>query len=597
MPKKISQMTAASTPDGSELVPIVQGGASRRTTMNAFFDTATLYVPAGTGAIDRTPQAKMREFVTPEDFYLAADADSGGMIQRALNTIGTTSCGVRFNPATTYSVSTTLTVTSKNNFQLWGAGRITQTATATPTLTLTSCTEFEIHGMYFYGYGSDFNAAAETSGRGIRLDSCSNFSVHHNTFKNHGSAAVNCVGGCASFSVSDNNIYGTHGITTSIVTDDNYQFGVYVQSGASLASPCTDFEVSRNKITKVAQGVRVEPGCTRYACHHNLIYDIKGQHGFYLNGTVFSIGGNVLRTIAKIGIKAQSYQGGAVNEAIVAATISGNTVHTCESGITVEKTSSAANNPSSVTIVGNTIAAAENDGYGIYAADVTGLTITGNTTQGGAHGIIATAVTAGRGCGGRISNNHCTDAYWAAINAYVYEFLSITDNIVVRPCLAAAAGDSKQNPFFISSSTTSYRTQFSGNVLLTSTSTGVVSGARIGVVDLWLGDNDLEALAVSTTGVTVRKRTPFADFVGSSALTGLGPILDGDSLEKTVTVTGAALGDPVVYASINQDLQGCTMDCAIDTADTLHVIFTNTTGGSVTVSNATLRYGIMRRAV
>jgi hypothetical protein len=552
---------------------------------------------AGTGAAARTAQDKLREFVTPEDFYLAVEADQTGMIQRACATIGVSSRGVRFNPATTYSVSDTTSITSQTSFQLHGAGRITQTASNKPIFTLTSCSDFQIHGLFFYGKGTDYVAMADTClGDGIRLVSCTDFAIHHNTFKNFGYSAVRARSGCSNFSVHHNYIYGTNGITSAVAAGDTYQIGVIVQSGASLTAPCSKFEVSDNWITGVAIGVRAEPGSTGYKMSGNHIYDITGQHAFYLNGTVFSITGNVMWNLALTGVKLQSFNG-AINEGIACATVSGNTVNGCESGYSVEKTSSLAPDATSVTIAGNTAVGVSNTGYGIYAADVLGLTVDGNTTKGGAHGVLATATTAGRGCSGRISNHHSTDTRWAAISAYAYESLSVTDNTAVRPCLAATAGANTANAFHVVSSSTIHRAQVSGNVLVTGTSTGVTGGLFAGAVDLWLGDNDLEAKPIVMSGATLRKRTPFADYTGSSALSGIGPIASGARITKTVAVTGLAKGDSVVFSSIDSDLQGCTLSCSVDAANTLTATFSNNTGASVTIANGSLRYGVMRYAI
>lgn len=69
---KISELPAATLPlTGSELVPVVQSGATKQTTL------ATMpYVPAGTGAVTTTVQTKLRESVSVKDFGAIANDSS-----------------------------------------------------------------------------------------------------------------------------------------------------------------------------------------------------------------------------------------------------------------------------------------------------------------------------------------------------------------------------------------------------------------------------------------------------------------------------------------------------------------------------------------
>lgn len=64
---KISQLPAASTLTGSELVPVVQSSVTKQTTL-----ADMPVVPYGTGAVTRTIQSKFREFVSVTDFMSAA---------------------------------------------------------------------------------------------------------------------------------------------------------------------------------------------------------------------------------------------------------------------------------------------------------------------------------------------------------------------------------------------------------------------------------------------------------------------------------------------------------------------------------------------
>jgi hypothetical protein len=70
--KKISQLPNSSALTGEELVPIVQAGVTAQTTVSNF-GAAVGYLPAGTGAVATTMQAKLRESVSVKDFGAVGD--------------------------------------------------------------------------------------------------------------------------------------------------------------------------------------------------------------------------------------------------------------------------------------------------------------------------------------------------------------------------------------------------------------------------------------------------------------------------------------------------------------------------------------------
>jgi hypothetical protein len=104
---KISELPSATLPlTDAELVPVVQGGATKQTTL------ATLpYAPTGTGAVTTTVQAKLRETVSVKDFGAKGDGvtDDTAAIQAAID-----SGRPVFVPAGTYYLATPLQVENGN---------------------------------------------------------------------------------------------------------------------------------------------------------------------------------------------------------------------------------------------------------------------------------------------------------------------------------------------------------------------------------------------------------------------------------------------------------------------------------------------------
>jgi hypothetical protein len=166
--KKITQLPASTTPlTGSEIVPVVQSGATVQTSVNSL-GPGIGYTPAGAGAVATTVQAKLRESVSVLDF--GADptgvADSTAAIQAAINFSRNV-----LVPAGTYLV--TNLIFNSGNQNLIGAGGnvsvtiIRSTATSGAVLQCKSRSP-RIEGIRFDST-STRRAASTTTGFGILM--------------------------------------------------------------------------------------------------------------------------------------------------------------------------------------------------------------------------------------------------------------------------------------------------------------------------------------------------------------------------------------------------------------------------------------------
>ena len=118
--KKITQLPVATTPVAStDVLPVVQGGATKQAAINQLG-----YLPAGTGAVTTTIQAKLRESVSVKDFGAVGDGvtNDTAAIQLAVNYVKTNG-GTAFFPAGTYKCKNIVTYSGTLPFSLIGAGR------------------------------------------------------------------------------------------------------------------------------------------------------------------------------------------------------------------------------------------------------------------------------------------------------------------------------------------------------------------------------------------------------------------------------------------------------------------------------------------
>ena len=114
---KISNLPVATSPVAStDVVPVVQGGVTKQAALNTLG-----YLPAGTGAVTRTVQSKLRDAVSVKDFGAVGDgvADDTAAIQAAINSLA--AGGTVYFPQGTYLTTSTITVAVVGTY-LVGAG-------------------------------------------------------------------------------------------------------------------------------------------------------------------------------------------------------------------------------------------------------------------------------------------------------------------------------------------------------------------------------------------------------------------------------------------------------------------------------------------
>ena len=130
---KISELPAASTPlAGTELLAVVQGGVTKQASADAVSDTVLAefaasdgsnlvgFLQAGTGAVTRTAQAKMRDVVSALDFGCVGDnvTDNSVALQNFFNACRN---GRGYLPPGNYRYSTTLTIDPTYGYHIEGA--------------------------------------------------------------------------------------------------------------------------------------------------------------------------------------------------------------------------------------------------------------------------------------------------------------------------------------------------------------------------------------------------------------------------------------------------------------------------------------------
>jgi hypothetical protein len=334
--------------------------------------SAVSFVQSGTGAVTRTAQAKVRETVSVKDFGAVGDgiADDTAAIQAAL----TSHLAVDFGGASlVYKISSALVVQS-GSFLFGNGATIRQVTNVTSILNIVGKTNVYIDGLTFDDTGAGYVTndgnphAAVFGGAGTQFVTVTRCKFTKVTY-----AAIRFVGS-SNITVKDNTIIGP-GVATLPSATNLRCYAVLFDAA------CNRFVCNDNQMTGTTIGIRIEQA-TNGVCNGNNIFDIPGQHGFYVGAACsnLTIAGNAISVIALQGIKIQAENtlADVLNIAVV-----GNTIISClDSAITTSNGAGGTSQPAkvgNVTIEGNTIRTSGASGINIQNT-VQGV-ISGNSIQ------------------------------------------------------------------------------------------------------------------------------------------------------------------------------------------------------------------------
>lgn len=84
-------------------------------------------------------------------------------------------------------------------------------------------------------------------------------------------------------------------------------------------------------------------------------------------------------------------------------------------------------------------------------------------------------------------------------------------------------------------------------------------------------------------------------FLSGSGASAGATLASGSTTTRTITVTGALLGD-FVQASFSVDMGAISIDAKVTAADTVTVVLANNTAGGITFSSGTVYASVQQRA-
>lgn len=375
----------AYTPTGSIIANTVQGAINELDVEKvSIVDLANTSDPskgaslvgfqqAGTGAVARTSEEKMRDRVHVKDFGAATSATAAEnlvAIQNALNAGKHIDFG---SAADSYSINGTLTLASGHMLNLCGA-TITQTVDQTPIFDASGTDNVTIKGGRFVGKSeATYVNSPSSQAICIKADSATDLSVTDNRFENfyYSPLMLNLAGNRIEF--SRNSVSGPSAVLGLDINNRNC-------TGATIIG--ANIRIHGNDIYGTASGLIIGQGSSNISITGNIIHDLVNEHGIYADTGLkgLTITGNTIRYTgsAGVGIKVQHYDAyGIQPENIV---ISGNSIsYTGSDGILVINTAGTSLYATGVSITGNTVYQAGQHGIDVRYAR--GCTISGNSIE------------------------------------------------------------------------------------------------------------------------------------------------------------------------------------------------------------------------
>ena len=551
------------------------------------------FLQAGTGAVARTAQAKMREFLTPEDFGAVGDntTDDTAAMTAAMTAAVSSGLRLRLKDGASYFLSTWGTFTNSGVLRI--DGNATLRGPASTVTFLSPAANFYIQGVTFSTWASVVSRAVAQSG------SFTDVVFSNNRCSGCTAAVFNIERPVDQYRVENNDIesctggYGIRVGENTYANQDTWQKG-WIRSNRikSLSASGTtsavavlvyghEVTIADNKIDGVTQSGAGE--CwgiytkTRYAqVYGNYVNNVVAASnadnaGINIKGTTrpvtsapqgfaVIVWGNHVRNVGAAGVR-----GGAIRAQTDDVLIFGNQ---CEdSGLTAFATDESTayrnvkfqNNLASwVSLVGATVGI-RLDGWG------TGVVADNNTVFNAANGVVLRP----SGTGGVMQDAQVTRN----------RLFGCTFNIVFD----AAAGRTLDRPV-IESNVVDGGTYG----LLQNSAAGTITNMRV----RW---NDLARAATPATGAALVTSIAQGNIGWLSASTTWDPpsIANGASTATTLTVGGAALGDAVV-ASFSNALGGLVLGAQVSAANAVEVRLINNSGGAVDLASGTLRVQVLK---
>lgn len=259
------------------------------------------FTQSGAGAVERTVQSKLREFVSVKDF--GADAtgatDSTTAIQNALNASKWVDFGRKGD---TYTISGQLTVQTGSWLSFHGA-TVTQTANQTPMFDVRNTTGVVIEGGNFVGKAeSPFTNSPSSLAICVRGAGATNLSVRNNTFTGFCYSPLMVALPGTNIQFVDNFVTGPGAAVLGLPSAGNRNCtGVTILGNGVL--------IQGNTFKDTAQGIIVGQDSTDVVVSNNTILNTLVEHGMYIDSGVrrITIANNTVTNCCSNGIKVQWY--------------------------------------------------------------------------------------------------------------------------------------------------------------------------------------------------------------------------------------------------------------------------------------------------